>query len=163
LAATPELVASMLQVYREHEPPIVLSPDTRDVLDWGASRFNLGLITDGYAGVQERKIKALELERRIPCRIVTDALGREFWKPSPESYRRVMAHYAGPAGGFVYVADNPRKDFIGARLLGWRTIRLRRPGGEHAAYTATSAETADHDITSLAEQALLVEPAVRKP
>lgn len=157
-----ELIAAMLQAYREHIPQIALYPDAAEALKWADGQFNLALVTDGYAGVQERKIKALGLENRIPCRILTDTIGREFWKPSPEPFSRVMAHFPGPADGYVYVADNPRKDFIGPRQLGWRTIRIRRSGGEHATSAATSAEAADHDITTLTELIPLLEPAAQK-
>lgn len=34
-------------------------------------------------------------------------------------------------GRFVYVADNPGKDFIAPKELGWGAIRVRRPGGLH--------------------------------
>jgi len=56
------------------------------------------------------------------------------------------------------VADNPRKDFIGARQLGWRTVRVLRPAGEHAGYSPTPAEAADADITTLLTLKQLLRP-----
>ena len=108
-------------------------------------------MTDGYADVQERKIEALGLAQRIGCRILTDVLGRSFWKPSAEGFHRVMAVLPGSAEGFVYVADNPRKDFIAPRALGWRTARIRRAGGEHERYVASAAESADCELGFLTE------------
>jgi len=154
--ATAGLVKELVGIYREHEPTIELFPDALEVLAWADPAFNLGLITDGYAAVQARKIRALGLEPRIRCRIISDELGRACWKPSIEPYNRVMAHYPGPVGGFVYVADNPRKDFIGARQLGWRTVRVRRAGGEHHRYEASVAEAADVEIASLRELRRLI-------
>jgi putative hydrolase of the HAD superfamily len=153
LGCTPSaaLVQQLVAAYRSHRPDLSLFPDADAALEWAGKRFNLGLITDGYREVQVRKIEALGLETRIPCRIVTDALGREFWKPHPEAYRRVMAHYGGEASGYVYVADNPRKDFIAAKALGWKTMRFRRTGREHADYEPNAAEAADVDIASLVE------------
>jgi putative hydrolase of the HAD superfamily len=160
----PELITGMVETYRQHVPQLSLCSDAAEALGWATEAgFNLGLITDGYQGVQERKVSALGLAARIPCRIVTDALGREFWKPSPEAFRRVMAHYGGEASGFVYVADNPRKDFIGARTLGWRTVRIRRQGGEHSAYEPSDIEAAEKEITSLRELKSLLVPAKPKP
>lgn len=144
-----ELVAQLVETYRSHEPHLRLFPDAVAAIAWAAPRFHLALITDGFAGVQARKIRALGLEAIIGCRIITDELGREFWKPSPEPYRRVMIHSPGRASGYVYVADNPRKDFIGARQLGWRTVRVRRPGGEHSDYEPTAAEAADQETVDL--------------
>ena len=145
------LVRRLVAVYREHEPALTLEPAAEAVLAWAESRFELALITDGFAAVQARKIRALDLERRIACRIITDELGREFWKPHPAAFRKVMEVLPGPADGYVYVADNPRKDFVAPRRLGWRTLRLRRPGGEHAAYVAGEQEAAEREVASLAE------------
>lgn len=145
----PELVRELLTVYRDHVPVLAPYEDAADILAWAGGGFRLGLITDGYAAVQARKIRALELESRISCRVITDEIGREFWKPSEEPYRRVMAQHSGPADGFVYVADNPRKDFIGAKALGWRTVRVRRLRGEHSAYEASSVEAAEIEMPDL--------------
>lgn len=49
----------------------------------------------------------------------------------------------------VYVGDNPKKDFIGARKLGWYTIRIRRPHGEHNALEPEPGFEAHREITSL--------------
>jgi putative hydrolase of the HAD superfamily len=55
------------------------------------------------------------------------------------------------AGGeAVYVGDNPRKDFRGAREAGMATIRIRRPEGLHAQdEPATPADAPDREIGSL--------------
>jgi putative hydrolase of the HAD superfamily len=158
LDAAPAEVERLVAIYREHAPTLTLLPDSEAALAWATPVFQLGLITDGYAAVQRRKIRALDLEPRIACRIVTDDWGRECWKPSPEPYRRVMAHFPGPAAGYVYLGDNPRKDFLAARALGWRTIRVRRPGGEHTAYLATAEEDAEREIDSLGDIAALFAP-----
>lgn len=149
MEASPAMIGELVEVYRNHQPQINLFPDAVGALEWGRSRFNLALITDGYASVQEKKITGLFLERWIPCRVITDTLGRHNWKPSPAAYRAVMDIFPGPASGFVYIGDNPRKDFIGARQLGWRTIRITRPEGEHANYQPAAHEAADIEITSL--------------
>lgn len=148
---TPASVDRLVAAYREHEPSIALCEDSVATLEWAAPGFRLALITDGYAAVQVRKIRGLGLESRIPCRIVTDEIGRAFWKPSPEPYRHVMQHFPGAPEGYVYIGDNPRKDFTSARALGWRTVRIRRPGGEHSEYIATADEEADRTIHSLLE------------
>jgi putative hydrolase of the HAD superfamily len=156
--ATPSLIAQIVEIYRAHNPRIAMFPDAVDILGWAAPLFRLALVTDGYAGVQARKIRALRLEPIIGCRVITDELGRQFWKPSPEPFRLVMVRCPGPAAGFLYIADNPRKDFIGARHLGWRTVRVRRTGGEHFAYEPALAEAADTEIATLSSLRQLVQP-----
>jgi putative hydrolase of the HAD superfamily len=153
------LIESLVAIYREHEPALTLLPDAAAALAWAGRPFRLGLITDGYAAVQARKIRALGLEAQIPCRIVTDEWGRAFWKPSPEPYRRLMEHFPGSADGYLYIGDNPHKDFLAPRELGWRTLRIRRPGGEHAGHTAAPHQDAERDIASLRELEELIQPS----
>jgi putative hydrolase of the HAD superfamily len=60
----------------------------------------------------------------------------------------------------VYVADNPIKDFAGPRRLGWRTVRIRRPGGLHA--DLPSGDDVEQEIASLDELSERLEvPEVR--
>lgn len=160
---SPELIARMVEIYRGHAPTLRLFPDAERLLAWAAGRFQLALLTDGYADVQARKIRALGLDLRIACRVISDTLGREHWKPSPAPYRAVMEQLPGRAEGYVYVGDNPRKDFQGARALGWRTVRIRRAAGEHTDYSPGAGETADAEITSLDQLQNLVLPDAASP
>ncbi len=158
LARDQGLVAELVETYRNHSPNLQLFPDATEILDWLTPRFRLGLITDGCARAQMGKIRALRLDGCIPYRIITDELGRAFGKPSTEPYRRLAALCPGGAEGFVYVADNPHKDFLGAKQSGWRTIRIRRQGGEHAEYVATAAESAEVEVSLLSELRLRLVP-----
>ena len=145
------LVTSLVGVFREHKPEISLLPDAVECLEWGAVRYRMALVTDGYHMVQKRKVQALSLGQLIPICIFTDAFGREHWKPSPKGFCEVMHKFPGPVSGFVYIADNPRKDFIAPRALGWRSIRVRRPGAEHFSYEPTPDEAADVEVGCLTE------------
>ncbi|MET0659706.1 MAG: HAD family hydrolase [Steroidobacteraceae bacterium] len=147
-----ELVPTLVEVYRSHQPQLRLFADAEDALTWIATtRLHSALITDGIGAVQRGKIEALGLCSRIGRCIVTDELGgKQFWKPHQEAFRRIMAAYPGPTDGYLYVADNPRKDFIAPHQLGWRTLRLRRAGTEHAEYEGTTDELADGEISTLA-------------
>jgi len=109
--ASPERVARMVAVYRAHQPALQLFHDVASILEWGARHFQLALITDGYAGVQAKKIGALGLERTILCRIITDEIGRAFWKPSLKPYRRVMAYFPGDAGRIYLCCRQSEKVF----------------------------------------------------
>lgn len=152
-SAVDELVA----VYRNHAPTLTMPMEAGEILEWGRRLFRLALISDGFHATQALKVEALGIRPLFSACILTDELGREFWKPHPESFRRVMTQLPGPASGYVYVADNPRKDFIAPRALGWRTVRLRRPDGEHHLYEASVAEAADVEIASLRELPGLIE------
>jgi len=151
------LVAELVRIYRDHRPRLAMFPDAQRALKWLVGRVNVAVLTDGYASVQRNKIAALDLDYRIELRIITDELGgREYWKPHTISFRRVMERYPGDPAGFLYVGDNPRKDFIAPRALGWRTVRILRPGGEHSDYVASDCEAADVTIPDLIDLLTLI-------
>lgn len=158
-SATPQIIATLVDVYRQHTPTLHLYPDAADALQWLRSRCRLGLITDGYACSQEQKVNALGLPSVIPHRILTDSLGRSAWKPSPVAFRRMMQLCPGPAAGFVYVGDNPSKDFLPGRELGWRTIRVLRQGSEHSDAAGTLGAGADIEIDSLLQLREVLAPS----
>lgn len=159
ILASEELVAEMVAVYRQHEPCLQLSPEARNVLSWARrERIKLALVTDGISLVQRNKIAALGLAAYIDTLVISDELGgHAFWKPHKAPFLKVMSDIPGEREGFVYVADNPRKDFIAPRALGWRTLRLRRPGTEHWAYEAAPAERAERDVITLADLPSIVQ------
>lgn len=142
---TPKLVA----VYRSHQPKIELFEDARSVLAQIKTRYSLGLITDGYAQVQRNKVAALGVETLFDSIVYSDDLGREAWKPSPLPYLRTMNNLVQHADRFVFIGDNPAKDFITARKLGWRTVRVERTGQVHPDIEYSADHAADLTVGSL--------------
>lgn len=157
--APTDIVARMLAVYRAHTPKLTLGEDARVCLNGMRGRFRLALLSDGYLGVQQNKFSALGLADRFQCVVFTDALGRENWKPSRMGFERIMAELPGVPAGYVYVADNPRKDFIAPRALGWRTVRIRRSKGEHRDYEPAAHEAAEMEIGALKDLCEQFHPA----
>lgn len=151
------LVAQLLRVYREHEPALVPFPETPGLLHSLGQRLRLGLLSDGYLAVQQRKWAALNLADYFDAVVFSDEWGREAWKPSPKPYEVVLQRLELAPGQAIYVGDNPLKDFIGARQVGMATIRIRRPGGEYAHLEPPTAQHAAHldiDCLSKLEEAL---------
>ncbi|HVS54034.1 MAG TPA: HAD family hydrolase [Opitutaceae bacterium] len=156
--ADPELIVQLVRQYRDHQPTLKLFEDAYEILEWVDGRFRLALLADGFHATQARKIEALGLRTRIPVQILTDALGREFWKPHPQGFLRIMAELPGEQSGYLYVADNPRKDFVAPRQLGWKTVRIRRTSGEHRDYEPGATEAPDAEIGSLIHLKSLIRP-----
>jgi len=148
---TEKMVQQLVQIYREHRPQIQLFAEAPQILDSLYGRHLLGLLTDGYLVTQQNKVVALELHRWFAHILCTEALGRAYWKPSPVPYEKLAAQANRRPQQCVYVGDNPNKDFVTARLLGWRTVRVRREGTEHFAATLDKAYEAEVEIGSLAE------------
>ena len=152
VASEPGLVEQLVSIYRGHRPQIALFPEAVEVLDTLCGRYRLGLITDGYAATQRRKIAALEIEPLFAKIVVTDELGRENWKPSRVPFLAVMEALGCGGDECVYVGDNPTKDFVAPNELGWLTVRVRREGGEHATVPVDQfppAHRPQHTIDSL--------------
>lgn len=127
----PEVVAAMVDVYRRHRPTIALEPDARQCLDELRGRAVLAVVTDGPRHSQRAKVSALGLPGRTSLVVVTEELGPGRGKPHPLAFEVVEARTGVRAEACTYVADNPTKDFAAPRALGWRTVRVRRPGSLH--------------------------------
>jgi putative hydrolase of the HAD superfamily len=146
-----EFVAEMLRVYREHKPRIDLYEDAKWAINFFGAVGPLGLLTDGYLVTQQNKFATLNIAEAFKAVVFSDALGRECWKPSPEPYRRIMQMIPGEAAEYIYVADNPKKDFVTARKLGWATIHIDRPEGVYHGVESLPGYEADRKIKTLFE------------
>ena len=155
---------SMVQAYRDHRPSIALSNEVSELLDELQTSFQVGLITDGYLSVQQRKVTALGLQDRLDCVVYSDALGCDAWKPSPRPFEEALSRLGVEANRAVYIGDNPAKDFRGAAGLGMATIRVRLPGRLHCDAEALHKEDeADTQISNLSElTSALLEMAQRR-
>ncbi|BAZ12826.1 HAD-superfamily hydrolase, subfamily IA, variant 1 [Calothrix sp. NIES-4071] len=144
----PEIIAELLQVYREHFPKIALHNDAKSAISYFKSKKELGIITDGYLRVQQNKVKALGIETDFDWIIYTDFYGRDCWKPSPIPYLKAMELAEATGSECVYVGDNPNKDFVTAKQLDWLTIQICREG-EYTNVITSSEYKADLKIESL--------------
>lgn len=148
----PALIRRLVTVYREHAPTIRLERAAADLLTALSGRCRLAVLTDGYHDTQRRKIAALGLDTRCRPVVCTDRWGREHWKPSPRGFLHIQQALEAPPERCIYIGDNPAKDFRAPKALGWRTLRLRHPEGQHArAAPASPLDDADATVTSLAE------------
>jgi len=148
IAPDPAFIDILVAKYRSHPPSITLAADAGAFLA-GDHGFALALITDGYAVAQRAKIAALGLDRfPIDPMICTDEWGSDYWKPHVRAFEAVEARRPGGCDAFVYVADNPAKDFVAPRKLGWRTVQIDRPGAVHPRLHPIASHNADAHIAS---------------
>ena len=109
---------SLLWAYRSHSPTIRLQTEMQDLVEQvQQDALGWGIVTDGRALTQRLKLRALGLSD-WPAWISDDHGGLP--KPDPTRFEAIMSRF-GPAR-YVYVADNPFKDFHAPLTLGWQTI-----------------------------------------
>lgn len=114
---------SLVWQYRLHSPNIFLEERAKKVIHRIKSHTQgIAILTDGRSVTQRLKLSALGLSE-YPAYI------SEEWgsvKPSPDRFTAIMTSY--PSRQYVYVGDNPQKDFKAPNELGWITIGLKGEG-----------------------------------
>lgn len=148
-----DIVELCVSRYRSHEPSIELLADAHDFLVACRPLVGTGLITDGPRKSQRAKVRSLNLDALIERVVVTDEHGEGDWaKPAPAAYESLQDWFGVSGGECVYFGDNPRKDFISPRKLGWRTVRVRRPGGLHE--SLETPDDAEFEVSNLTRESL---------
>ena len=127
-----DIKSKCIQIYRSHIPKISLCEDAECFLKTILQGSNkLALITDGRPVGQNNKINAVDLSQYIKREhmVLTGEKGEDFSKPSLYAYEKVMSFYPNEEE-FIYIADNPKKDFVAPKKLGWKpSIRIKREKG----------------------------------
>lgn len=114
---------SLLWEYRLHLPQISLKPAVKLLLELLISRsVSVAILTDGRALTQRLKLAALGLDD-LPVYI-----SEEFGSPKPHPARFEIIANQHPGRNFVYIGDNPIKDFVTPNLMGWSTFGIMGSG-----------------------------------
>jgi len=120
-----ELVPELLRIYAGVTPRLSLYPRVGELLDVLRQRgIKLGLLTNGTIGIQRNKIRLLGVEKFFDAVIYAREKGKEGDKPNPEAYLTVLQRLGVAPDETVCIGDNPHTDFLGAKKLGMRTMRV---------------------------------------
>ena len=126
---TPDHLQAFREAYRQCDrPELELFEDAVHALDHYQRLGPIGLITDGTLAVQTKKVRALGIEERFAKIVYTDALGadRAYFKPHRRPYETMSEALGHPSGRYVYVGDNPAKDFVAPNAMGWISVLVHR-------------------------------------
>lgn len=114
----------MIDTYYGHLPNIKPDKEVIDTLKYLQSAgYKLSIITDGRAQTQLNKLKSLGIVPLIENYniSISESIGAEKYNKLP--FERIMK-LNPDINRFVYVGDNPMKDFVWPNRLGWLTIQL---------------------------------------
>lgn len=115
-----QVVAAM----RAHMPSISLYSDARLFLDEMRARHQpFAIITDGRSVTQRAKIASLNCFDAVAI-----SVSEEVGLSKLDEERFALLERAAPARRYLYVADNPAKDFLMPNSRGWTTFMLKDRG-----------------------------------
>lgn len=141
----------LITIYQNHNPEISLYKDAKIILKCFTKnkKIKTGLITDGPVKMQKNKIKALKIDKIFDVAVFSDSLGKKYRKPHIKPFITALKKTQTKPQEAIYVADNPGKDFIGAKKIGIFTIRIIKKGGLYGKIKETINNKADLDIFTL--------------
>ncbi len=125
-----EDIMKIVGIYRNHIPNICFFDDVMPTInELKIKKIKLGIISDGYLETQKRKLEVLKADEIFDYIILTEELGREFWKPHPKAFEMMLEKFSCNPEDVIYVGDNPEKDFYIKNYIPVNTIRIKRENG----------------------------------
>ncbi|UKN02777.1 HAD hydrolase-like protein [Paracrocinitomix mangrovi] len=143
-----KMVKSCLTVYRLHNPKISLHKAGKDCLK-RFEKYPMYLVTDGNKVVQTKKIDHLGIRKYFKKAMPTHNYGVKNAKPSIYCFNKILQWEKAQPADLVYIADNPKKDFVNLNKNGFKTIRVLT--GPYSNYKAEKGFDAMLSIKSLDE------------
>jgi len=99
---------------------------TGEVLRKLSGLYQLGVVSNGFADIQRRKLSSLGIERLFDCVVLSGELGIR--KPDPRIFEEAMRLLGRLPTDCLYVGDNYQHDVVGAVNAGLRTCWFNRGG-----------------------------------
>ncbi|MFC4322625.1 HAD family hydrolase [Litchfieldia salsa] len=157
ISYTKKNIIELVEEYRNHLPDIEFFNDVLPCFELlNSKKIKTGVITDGYANAQQQKLNSVKANKYFDEIIVTDELGKQYWKPHPKAFEIMKDKLNVEFNEMVYIGDNPEKDFYISCVYPIRTIRIHRDGiYKNSLYLKNIKE--NYSIQSLNELNLIVE------
>lgn len=129
-------ILELVEVYRNHDINADIYGYYSDVKSMLMSLkymgCKLGIISDGYKVSQRKKVITLKADKLFDKIIITDELGRDYWKPDERSFEMMLEAFDADWNDMMYVGDNPAKDFLIGRDHEIATVRIVREKSVYA-------------------------------
>jgi len=121
-------VERFVHIVRTHWPDIRLPNETVRVLAALQPGWRIGVLTNGRADIQRRKVAALGLIDFVDAVIFAAECGDGHGKPDRAPFEATLKALDVPADRAVFVGDDLAADIVGARRAGMRAIHVTRGG-----------------------------------
>ena len=144
-----EPVTEIVELYRRSCPRLELYRGTREILLKLKEEYILGMITNGDAGMQKRKLDILDISHLFEKVVYAKSYDKARQKLSGIPYRVALEELDLKPWQSIYIGDNPHTDFVEPKKIGVKTVRLLK--GEFAAVTLSEEYEADYRIKQLSK------------
>lgn len=122
--APAEIEETVLQydtAYRKNRRAV---PGSRELLDALKGHVQLGIITNGFCGLQEEKMEILGISRLIDVPVISEEAG--FRKPDAGIFRTALSRAGTEPAESLYVGDSWNTDILPAHRCGMKAVWLNR-------------------------------------
>lgn len=103
-----------LQFYQNHWQWI---DGAREAFQRVRTRYNVGILTNGFTEVQKKKFKRFNLYDQAKYLVISEEVG--VLKPNPAIFEHATRLAGYKAGEILYVGDSYRSDVTGGHSYGW--------------------------------------------
>jgi putative hydrolase of the HAD superfamily len=95
-------------------------PNIKQILEYLRPKYELGILSNGFANIQERKLSNLKLAAYFKYFIYSGNVGA--MKPYPKIFQEAMRIAQAQPHEIAYVGDSYEDDIKGAKAVGWYAI-----------------------------------------
>lgn len=117
----PSIKESLIWLYRLHSPKKLSKYNSLKFIDTLLKKeIKTLILTDGFSITQRLKLESLGL-------LSLDLyISEEFQSTKPDKLRFEIIQKKYKSRQYLYIADNPKKDFYAPNQLGWNTILIKQ-------------------------------------
>ncbi len=120
LDLSPEHAQKIAELYIHHYPLVGRAMvGARSALTELSRHYPLGLVSNGFADTQRRKLAALDLTHLFKCLVLSGEVGSR--KPHPEIFQHAARLLDYSPRACLFVGNSYDHDIVGARTAGMQT------------------------------------------
>lgn len=124
---TDEQAIKFQQTYQQYQSQLQLDPRMKEALDWCVEQqVQIGIITNGPAEHQWKKVNCLQLEKWVPKEYIFVSGDLGIAKPDIRVFQQVEQAMQLEKETTYYIGDSYFNDIIGAKRAGWKAIWVNR-------------------------------------